>query len=524
MADLISRVSKINTATKLWVVGLGLVLALGWSVDSGSPSRTATSPPPSAAPSSVSPTTVSTPAPTNPSSSTASSSKRPTLTASSTLPAETPATESSIKDLPPLTGTYSGTVNNLTAAISADFKIAVMENNGEIHGCMDVKPPLYGSGPLQGTMNGSKVSFVVTSDSMQIAFDGRRDAGRLNGTYLVSARDRGSKQTGTFVLQKMFSQTPPDAACAPAERAGTPVIEPAPPIPAPKVASEAPAVSNVAPVPVERRRTAPAGYFTVGSTKDEVLAVQGTPTRLSDTQWAYGLSHVTFQNGRVTSWYVSPVNSLHATMMPDNEADAATARGRGYFTVGSTKDEVLGVQGTPTSFSGAQWTYGLSHVSFQNGRVVSWYISPVNSLRVKMLASDGSAAVRSASYFSVGSTKDEVLAAQGTPTSFSDTQWTYGLSHVTFQNGKVSSWYVSPVNSLRAKMVPENPMDAEAARARGYFTVGSTKDEVLAVQGTPTSFSETQWSYGLSHVTFQNGRVTTWYISPVNSLRVAAPK
>ena len=131
---------------------------------------------------------------------------------------------------------------------------------------------------------------------------------------------------------------------------------------------------------------------------------------------------------------------------------------------------------------------------------------------------------RSASYFTVGSTKDEVLAAQGTPTSFSETQWTYGLSHVSFRNGRVTNWNVSPVNSLRVRMVPGNRADADAARARGYFTVGSTKDEVLAVQGTPTSFGETQWGYGLSHVTFQNGRVTTWYVSPVNSLRVVAPK
>ena len=425
--------------------------------------------------------------------------------------------------LSPLTGTYSGIIKNLTAGISADFKIAVIENNGALQGCMDVKPPLYGSGPLQGTMKGSKVSFVVTSDAMQIAFDGGRDAGRLNGNYIVSTRDGGSKQTGTFALQKVFSQTTPEAACAAAERASVPVAKQPPPVPASRSASETPALP-AAPPPAERPRSAPVAYFTVGSTKDEVLAVQGRPTSFSETQWAYGLSHVSFQNGRVSSWYVSPINSLRARMMPDSEADATMARVRGYFTVGSTKDEVLGVQGTPTSFSDAQWTYGLSHVSFQNGRVVSWYVSPVNSLHVRMVASDGSAAVRPAPYFTVGSTKDEVLAAQGTPTSFSETQWRYGLSHVSFQNGRVTNWSVSPVNSLRVHMVPENQADADAARARGYFTVGSTKDAVLAVQGTPTSFGETQWGYGLSHVTFQNGRVATWYVSPVNSLRVVAPK
>jgi hypothetical protein len=112
----------------------------------------------------------------------------------------------------------------------------------------------------------------------------------------------------------------------------------------------------------------------------------------------------------------------------------------GLNQLGSTKDEVLAVQGTPTSFSEFQLGYGLSDVSFQGGRVTSWYISPVNSLHVKMLASDGTAAVRSSSFFTLGSTKDEVLAVQGTPTSFTEFQWAYGLSHVSFQGDKVASW------------------------------------------------------------------------------------
>jgi hypothetical protein len=43
-------------------------------------------------------------------------------------------------------------------------------------------------------------------------------------------------------------------------------------------------------------------FFTVGSTKDEVLAIQGTPTRLSDNEFAYDYSRVEFRNDRVISW------------------------------------------------------------------------------------------------------------------------------------------------------------------------------------------------------------------------------
>jgi outer membrane protein assembly factor BamE (lipoprotein component of BamABCDE complex) len=288
---------------------------------------------------------------------------------------------------------------------------------------------------------------------MQLSFDGRREAGDLSGTYRVSARDGTSTQNGTFALKKISATASSMTVCAETTPLSAPPEQPSlpAPTPAPRVATVVQPV-NVAPsVAPDRTRLAPTGYFTVGSTKDEVLAVQGTPTRLSDYQWGYGLSHVSFQNGRVIGWYVSPVNGLRVKMLPDSEIEASAARARGYFTAGSSRDEVLAVQGTPTSFSDVQWVYGLSHVSFQNGRVVSWYVSPVNSLRVRMLASDGSAPVRPAAYFTVGSTKDEVLAVQGTPTSFSEAQWAYGLSHVSFQNGRVVSWYVSPVNSLRVR-------------------------------------------------------------------------
>jgi hypothetical protein len=55
--------------------------------------------------------------------------------------------------------------------------------------------------------------------------------------------------------------------------------------------------------------------FAIGSTKDEVLTVQGSPDRASDTYWRYGMSAVYFgPDGRVSgysnyenlSWNVQP--------------------------------------------------------------------------------------------------------------------------------------------------------------------------------------------------------------------------
>jgi len=264
------------------------------------------------------------------------------------------------------------------------------------------------------------------------------------------------------------------------------------------------------------------GFFTVGSSTDEVIGAQGTPSRFSDTQWSYGLSSVEFRGGAVVSWNNSPLNPLRARLLPTAPGDGASAKNRGFFTVGSTKDEVLGVQGTPSRFSDTHWSYGLSSVEFRGGAVLGWNASPLNPLQARLLpvAPADSASAKSRGFFTVGSTKDEVLGVQGTPSRFSDTHWSYGLSSVHFQNGVVTTWKASQLNPLRVALVPQSSKDMEVARARGYFVTGSTKDEVLGVQGTPSSFSDTHWLFGLSSISFQNGRVTSWNSSPLNPLRV----
>ncbi|MGH8246156.1 MAG: hypothetical protein ACREUU_06965, partial [Gammaproteobacteria bacterium] len=42
---------------------------------------------------------------------------------------------------------------------------------------------------------------------------------------------------------------------------------------------------------------------------------------------------------------------------------------------------------------------------------------------------------------------------------------------------------------------------------RAYFTVGSSKDDVLRVQGTPDEVTDSMWRYGTSRVFFAKGRV-----------------
>ena len=255
------------------------------------------------------------------------------------------------------------------------------------------------------------------------------------------------------------------------------------------------------------------GYFTVGSTKDEVLAVQGSPDSFTDTRWEYGsLSWVRFENGLVTDWNNTDYDKLKARLEPSGPVSPSL----GYFTVGSTKDEVLAVQGSPDSFTDTRWEYGsLSWVRFENGLVTDWNNTDYDKLKARLEPSGPVSP--SLGYFTVGSTKDEVLAVQGSPDSFTDTRWEYGsLSWVRFENGLVTDWNNTDYDKLKARLEPSGPVSPSL----GYFTVGSTKDEVLAVQGSPDSFTDTRWEYGsLSWVRFENGLVTDWNNTDYDKLK-----
>ena len=81
------------------------------------------------------------------------------------------------------------------------------------------------------------------------------------------------------------------------------------PAPAPTLAA--------APKPTARLPVAGGDYFTVGSTKDEVLVAQGTPNRFTDTRWEYGItSWVRFQDDRVIDWNDTDYDKLNARLEP----------------------------------------------------------------------------------------------------------------------------------------------------------------------------------------------------------------
>lgn len=72
----------------------------------------------------------------------------------------------------------------------------------------------------------------------------------------------------------------------------------------------------------------------------------------------------------------NPVASL--VVYPDEDPQVA------YFTVGSTKNDVVRIQGTPSSIAGDVFRYGDSEVTFQYGRVQSWREDPGSPLKARL--------------------------------------------------------------------------------------------------------------------------------------------
>jgi hypothetical protein len=123
-------------------------------------------------------------------------------------------------------------------------------------------------------------------------------------------------------------------------------------------------------------------FLTVGSTRDEVLSQMGPPTASSDDKLVYGKSELYLKNGCITGWKIDPfANPIRVKLWPDSAVDPTLD----FFTIGSTKDDVLVVQGTPTAFSANKYEYAGSVVNFRADQVVSWKSDPGSiPLRARM--------------------------------------------------------------------------------------------------------------------------------------------
>lgn len=111
--------------------------------------------------------------------------------------------------------------------------------------------------------------------------------------------------------------------------------------------------------------SAPPAHITIGSSEEEVLLVQGTPTRVEKDKWFYGFSELVFKNGRVAE-YDNYFSNLKVRILPSAPSGSEPP---GNFTIGSTPDKVLAVQGTPTAIHGDRWSFDFATVIFRDGKV-----------------------------------------------------------------------------------------------------------------------------------------------------------
>ena len=185
------------------------------------------------------------------------------------------------------------------------------------------------------------------------------------------------------------------------------------------------------------------------------------------------------------------------------------------FTLGSTEAEVSLAQGNPDRIetlvnleNNYRWFYGSSFVEFSlDTRLAVGWDNTDGGLRLLPIEPTGT--------FTIGSTFEQVLVAQGNPdcmdTSGLTTKWLYGPSSVEF-GLNVNSWVTAVIgwNNTHGdlRLLPRDPT--------GGFTIGSTYEQVLAAQGNPNRVDDAwyapKWFYGSSFVQFETfqGTVMGW--------------
>ena len=184
MSDLYTKAAKVKTTTKLWIIAVALLIMVNIPyVDNHyQPSPVA----PTYSPAVVVPPTS------------------PTVVAPKTLslkgtdvqvqPSRQPTSQS-------LSGEYTGSAHNQTAALAAHLEIKLRNSSGTLSGFMSVKPPLYGSGDLMGTVEGKGLTFTVRSDIGTIVFTGAYEGDQITGKYTVQ-HPAGGQEFGRFSLSK----------------------------------------------------------------------------------------------------------------------------------------------------------------------------------------------------------------------------------------------------------------------------------------------------------------------------------
>lgn len=207
-----------------------------------------------------------------------------------------------------------------------------------------------------------------------------------------------------------------------------------------------------------------------------------------------------------------PINELRIAKKDYTES-------RKYFTIYSTKQEVVKIQGEPSdsievsALKQEIWYYELSSVTFEDNRVVE-YANLDNNLRISYFNTPSGISPKPA--FSIGSTRLDVIAAQGNPTTtmrikpLNQEIWHYGDSRITFVKGRVNE-YTNSERNLRISHSGDRKANARH-KSNGSPTIDYSKDGVLRTYSNPSSSTKINAlnkeirQYGGSQITLESVR------------------
>ena len=206
-------------------------------------------------------------------------------------------------------------------------------------------------------------------------------------------------------------------------------------------------------------------YWTLGSDRDLVMAIQGTPSHsmqyhsTCQQTLRYGNSIVELSNG-----YVKQYDNSDGTLkvLAEGPAMVSAQATPGTWTLGSMEADVVRLQGTPTrqeQYTSNRFTtldYDKSSVLRENGQVIG-YLNADNNLNLSLQLPPLPPDQTAPEVWSIGSSRTEVLRAEGRPPvaiSRNDTNceevFQFDDSEVTFRQGVVAG-YSNPSNHLSVR-------------------------------------------------------------------------
>jgi hypothetical protein len=211
---------------------------------------------------------------------------------------------------------------------------------------------------------------------------------------------------------------------------------------------------------------------------------------------------------------------------------AASPDPEGVWTIDSRRAEVLKLQGKPTqtdrydSMCKEVLHYGKSTVELSNG-MVARYQDFDRNLRAAPENSAKPAVTQAATSWTLGSSKEEVFAIQGTPSRITHYDYSnrellyYDNSIVDLANGKVIG-YDNLDRNLKVHIIPVVP---DSSNNNQFWTLDSARDDIFRIQGTPSQIVLDDAActevlhYGNSTVELKNGFLAS-YNNLENNLKV----